>query len=140
MPLQATVYNFEIELADHDRNVYESLALRVARHPSESEEFLVARVLAYLLEYGEGIAFSRGLSDPDEPTLRLPARLMGPGGADARHPRPDRCHHHLDRHWNARRRPPAQGVESCSARGGLHAQGPAPIPRAPGRREDSSRG
>jgi len=71
MPLQATVYNFEIELADHDRNVYESLALRVARHPSESEEFLVARVLAYLLEYGEGIAFSRGLSDPDEPTLGI---------------------------------------------------------------------
>src|SRR3954451_841860 len=71
MPLQATVYNFEIELDDHDRNVYESLALRVARHPSESEEFLVARVLAYLLEYGEGIAFSRGLSDPDEPTLGI---------------------------------------------------------------------
>jgi uncharacterized protein YaeQ len=71
MPLQATVHNFEIELADHDRNVYESLALRVARHPSESEEFLVARVLAYLLEYGEGIAFSRGLSDPDEPTIGI---------------------------------------------------------------------
>src|SRR3954447_17925241 len=71
MALQATIYNFDIELADHDRGVYESLALRVARHPSESEEFLIARVLAYLLEYGEGIAFSRGLSDPDEPTLGI---------------------------------------------------------------------
>jgi uncharacterized protein YaeQ len=71
MALQATVYNFDIELADHDRNVYESLALRVARHPSESEEFLIARVLAYLLEYGEGIAFSRGVSEPDEPTIGI---------------------------------------------------------------------
>jgi uncharacterized protein YaeQ len=71
MALQATVYNFDIELADHDRHVYESLALRVARHPSESEEFLIARVLAYLLEYREGIAFSRGVSDPDEPTIGI---------------------------------------------------------------------
>jgi uncharacterized protein YaeQ len=71
MALQATVYNFDIDLADHDRGVYESLALRVARHPSESEEFLIARVLAYLLEYDEGIAFSRGVSDPDEPTIGI---------------------------------------------------------------------
>jgi uncharacterized protein YaeQ len=71
MALQATVHNFDIELTDHDRGVYESLALRVARHPSESEEFLIARVLAYLLEYGEGIAFSRGVSDPDEPAIGI---------------------------------------------------------------------
>ena len=71
MALQATVYNFDIELADHDRGLYESLALRVARHPSESEEFLIARVLAYLLEYAEGIAFSRGVSDPDEPAIGI---------------------------------------------------------------------
>jgi len=71
MALQATVYNFDVELADHDRGVYESLAVRVARHPSESEEFLVARLLAYLLEYAEGIAFSRGVSEPDEPTISV---------------------------------------------------------------------
>jgi uncharacterized protein YaeQ len=69
MALTATIYNFEIELADSDRGVYESLALRVARHPSESEEYLVTRLLAYLLEYGEGIDFSRGVSDPDEPAV-----------------------------------------------------------------------
>ena len=45
-------------------SVYESLNLRVARHPSESEEYLVTRLLAYLLEYAEGIEFSRGVSDP----------------------------------------------------------------------------
>ena len=71
MALQATIYNFDIELADSDRGVYESLALRVARHPSESEEHLIARLLAYLLEFVDGLAFSRGLSDPDEPAMAV---------------------------------------------------------------------
>jgi uncharacterized protein YaeQ len=69
--LTATIHNFDIELADADRNVYESLSLRVARHPSESEEYLVTRILAYALEFTEGIAFSKGLSDPDEPAIAV---------------------------------------------------------------------
>ena len=69
MALGATIYNFDVELADADRRVYESLALRVSRHPSESEEYLVTRLLAYLLEYVEGIEFSRGVSEPDEPAI-----------------------------------------------------------------------
>ena len=71
MALTATIYNFDVELADSDRNVYESLALRVAQHPSESDEYLIARVLAYLVEYREGIEFSRGVSDPDEPMISI---------------------------------------------------------------------
>ncbi len=71
MALTATLYNFDVDLADADRHVYESLALRVARHPSESEEYLVARLLAYLLELADGIAFSRGVSDPDEPAIAI---------------------------------------------------------------------
>ena len=71
MALGATIYNFDIDLSDSDRGVYESLALRVARHPSESEEYLVARLLAYLLEFAEGIEFSRGVSDPDEPAIAV---------------------------------------------------------------------
>jgi uncharacterized protein YaeQ len=71
LALTATIYNFDIELADADRHVYESLALRVARHPSESEEYLVTRLLAYVLEFTEGIEFSRGVSDPEEPTLAV---------------------------------------------------------------------
>ena len=71
MALSATMYVFEIELADSDRAVYETLELRVARHPSESGEYLLTRVLAYCLEYTEGIAFSRGLSDPDEPAIAV---------------------------------------------------------------------
>jgi uncharacterized protein YaeQ len=69
--LTATIYNFDIDLADTDRGCYETLALRVAKHPSESDEYLVARVLAYCLEYTEGLAFSSGISDPDEPTLSV---------------------------------------------------------------------
>ena len=71
MALTAAIYNFDIELADTDRQVYESLTLRVARHPSESEEYLVARLIAYLLEFAEGIEFARGVSSPDEPTLAV---------------------------------------------------------------------
>jgi uncharacterized protein YaeQ len=69
--LSATIHNFTIGLSDVDRAVYETLALKAARHPSESAEHLVTRVLAYCLEYTEGIAFSRGISDPDEPALSV---------------------------------------------------------------------
>src|SRR4051812_40807911 len=69
MALTATIYNFDVQLSDVDRHVYETLSLRVARHPSETEEYLVTRVLAYCLEYAEGITFSKGLTDPDEPAV-----------------------------------------------------------------------
>ena len=69
MALGATMYVFTIELADSDRGVYETLEIRAAMHPSESAEYLWTRVLAYCLEYREGIAFSKGLADRDEPTL-----------------------------------------------------------------------
>jgi uncharacterized protein YaeQ len=71
MALTATMHTFEIQLADADREVYEDLALRVARHPSETEESLVMRVLAYCLEYAEGIAFANGLAGPDEPAIAV---------------------------------------------------------------------
>ncbi len=72
MSVGSTVHIFEIDLSDGDRGVYETLSLRVARHPSESDSYLVTRVLAYALEFGEGIAFSPGgLSDPDEPPIAI---------------------------------------------------------------------
>jgi uncharacterized protein YaeQ len=67
----ATVYTFSIELANSDRGVYLPLQLRVARHPSESEEHLLSRILAYCLEYTPGISCSNGLFEPDEPTLAV---------------------------------------------------------------------
>jgi uncharacterized protein YaeQ len=70
MALGATIYNFSITLNDADRGVYQALELRVARHPSESPEFLLTRVLAYALEATEGLEFSKGgISDTDQPAL-----------------------------------------------------------------------
>ncbi|HKV73457.1 MAG TPA: YaeQ family protein [Gemmatimonadales bacterium] len=71
MALSSTIYTFDIELSDVDRHVYQTLNLKVARHPSETEEFLLTRVLAYCLEYAEGIGFSRGVSEPDEPAVAV---------------------------------------------------------------------
>ena len=71
MALTSTMYAFDIALANVDRGVYESLEFRMAMHPSESAEYFVARLLAYCLEYTEGLAFSRGISDPDEPPLSV---------------------------------------------------------------------
>ena len=72
MALQATVYHVQIELSDVDRGVYESLDLRIARHPSESMPYLLARTIAYALLHEEGIAFSKGgLSSADEAPLSI---------------------------------------------------------------------
>ena len=71
MALGATVHVFTVRLSHVDRGIYETLKLRLARHPSESAEYLVTRLLAYCLEYTAGIAFSKGLSDPDEPAITV---------------------------------------------------------------------
>jgi len=70
MALTATLYTFDVALNDVDRGVYEQLAIKAACHPSESEEYLLTRVLAYCLEYVDGITFSKGgISDPEDPPL-----------------------------------------------------------------------
>lgn len=71
MALSSTMYALEVQLAHVDRGVYEALDFRMAMHPSESPEYFVARLLAYCLEYADGIVFSKGVSDPDEPTLSV---------------------------------------------------------------------
>jgi uncharacterized protein YaeQ len=71
MALTATIYNFDIQLADVDRGVYEALSFKVACQPSETEEYLMSRVLAYCLEYAEGITFSRGIAEADVPALAV---------------------------------------------------------------------
>lgn len=94
MALSATVRKFEISLADSDRGVYESLELRVAQHPSESERYLVARVVARCLEHGEGLEFSKGgVSDDEEPAL-VQRDLRGDLVAwiEIGSPTPDRLH------------------------------------------------
>ena len=72
MALTATVHHMQITLSDVDRGVYESLDLRIARHPSESVRYLLTRTLAYCLAYEEGIAFSKGgISATDEPPISV---------------------------------------------------------------------
>ena len=80
MAQTATIYTLTIDLSDMDRGVYETLNLRVARHPSESVEYMVVRILAYCLEYQEGIEFTEGVSSVDEPALvvrDLTGRITG---------------------------------------------------------------
>jgi len=68
--LPATLRRFTIHLADADRGLYDTLEWRVAQHPSESERYLVARVIARALEHAEGLEFSKGgVSDDEEPAL-----------------------------------------------------------------------
>ena len=67
--LTATIHSFDTEIADIDRGVYESLALRIARQPSETPEFMLTRFLAYCLEYTEGIEFTEGVAAGDEPAV-----------------------------------------------------------------------
>ena len=69
MALTATIFNLAVELSDVDRGVYETLDLRVARQPSETPEYMLMRVLAYCLEYEEGIEFTQGVASGDEPAV-----------------------------------------------------------------------
>jgi len=94
MALSATMRRFEVVIADSDREVYETIELRVAQHPSESERYLVCRVLARVLEHAEGLEFSKGgVSDDEEPAL-VQRDLRGDWVAwiEIGSPSPDRLH------------------------------------------------
>jgi len=69
MAQTATVHTFDVTLSDVDRGIYESFTLKTARHPSESDAYLITRVLAYTLEHCEGLAFTQGLFATEEPAL-----------------------------------------------------------------------
>lgn len=100
MALSATPYKVELSLTDLDRGVYETLRFTVARHPSETEERLAARLLAYALWYDENLTFGRGLSDVDEPALwekSLDGRVL---------------------HWIEVGQPDAERLTWCSRRAG----------------------
>ena len=71
MALPSTIYRVNIQLSDVDRGVYELLQTTVARHPSETEERLVARLLAYAIFFEPELTFTKGVSAGDEPDLWL---------------------------------------------------------------------
>ncbi|MFT5579343.1 MAG: hypothetical protein ACI9WS_002102, partial [Paraglaciecola psychrophila] len=71
MALKPTIYKLKIDLSDMDRAVYETLNLTVARHPSETLERMMVRVMAYAFNAQPQLTFCKGLSDTDEPDIWL---------------------------------------------------------------------
>jgi uncharacterized protein YaeQ len=69
MALKATIFKANLQVTDTDRHYYQSHTLILARHPSETDERMMVRLLAFALHAGETLEFSKGLSTPDEPAL-----------------------------------------------------------------------
>jgi uncharacterized protein YaeQ len=69
MALKATIFKAQLQVADMDRNYYADHALTIARHPSETDERMMIRVLVFALHAHEHLQLGKGLSDPDEPDL-----------------------------------------------------------------------
>jgi uncharacterized protein YaeQ len=77
MALTSTLYRFRLAVSDLDRGFYEDLDFRVAQHPSESEAYLLTRIIAYALNFEEGLEFMPGLCTADDPALRLAGKNGG---------------------------------------------------------------
>ncbi len=69
MALKSTIYKANLQIADMDRGYYADHSLTIARHPSETDERMMIRVLAFACQAAENLAFGRGLSDEDEPDI-----------------------------------------------------------------------
>ena len=74
MALKATIFKAQLQLADMDRKVYADHAVTLARHPSETDERMMVRLLVFALnvpvdDHGGALEFAKGLWDPDEPEL-----------------------------------------------------------------------
>ncbi|MFA6311956.1 MAG: YaeQ family protein [Sterolibacterium sp.] len=69
MALKATIFKADLQISDMDRNYFHEHALTIARHPSENDERMMVRVLAFALYADEALAFGKGLSADDEPDL-----------------------------------------------------------------------
>ena len=69
MALKSTIYKADLQIADMDRHYYQDHSLTLARHPSETDERLMVRLLAFVRHANESLIFAKGLSDVDEPDL-----------------------------------------------------------------------
>ena len=69
MALKPTIYKLQIALSDLNREIYDTLNLTIAQHPSETMERMMARVLAFCINSEEQLSFTRGLSEADEPDI-----------------------------------------------------------------------
>lgn len=69
MALKATIFKADLQVADMDRHYYGDHTLTIARHPSETDERMMVRLLAFALHANEALAFGKGLSTDDEPDI-----------------------------------------------------------------------
>lgn len=69
MALKATIFKADISITDMDRNYYNDHNLTIARHPSENDERMMLRIIAFIVNAHEHLQFTKGLSDDDEPDL-----------------------------------------------------------------------
>jgi uncharacterized protein YaeQ len=69
MALKATIYKAELQIADMDRNYYQEHLLTLARHPSETDERMMIRLLAFAIHASDALTFTKGLFDTEEPDL-----------------------------------------------------------------------
>lgn len=69
MALKATIYKVELSVSDMDRHYYETHKLTVAKHPSETDERLMVRILAFALNAHDQLEMTRGISTDDEPDI-----------------------------------------------------------------------
>ncbi len=69
MALKATIYKADLQIADMDRHFYETQALTLARHPSETDERMMVRLVAFAIHANEALTFTKGLFDVEEPDL-----------------------------------------------------------------------
>jgi len=69
MASNATIFKAMLQIADMDRNYYQDHALTLARHPSETDERMMVRLLAFVRHAHEALVFGRGISAADEPDL-----------------------------------------------------------------------
>ena len=69
MALKSTIFKADVQISDMDRNYYQNHILTLAQHPSETNERMMIRLLAFILNASESLVFSKGLSSNDEPDL-----------------------------------------------------------------------
>jgi uncharacterized protein YaeQ len=69
MALKSTIIKIHLSISDMDRHVYQDLSLTLAQHPSETEQRLMVRILAYVLQFQERLEFTKGLCADDEPEV-----------------------------------------------------------------------
>ncbi|GAA4024888.1 YaeQ family protein [Actimicrobium antarcticum] len=69
MAIKATIFKADIQIADMDRHYYQNHVLTLARHPSETDERMMVRLLAFARHAHEALVFAKGIADADEPDI-----------------------------------------------------------------------